>query len=81
MVKSKLNKGAEYLAMYPDIAKRWINECTMCHYQGYKPEMPDMIGDDSVQANIKKLLMSYFQPMSITEIGLCEQCNRFYSKE
>ena len=43
--------------------------------------MPDMIGDDSVQANIKKLLMSYFQPMSITEIGLCEQCNRFYSKE
>jgi len=75
-----MNKGAKYLAMYPDIAKRWINECIICHHQGYKPEMPKTIDDDSFQANMKKILMSYFQPMNITEIGLCEQCDKIYNK-
>ena len=78
--KSKLDKGAEYLAMYPDIANRWINACVICRYQGYKPEMPEKIGSDSTQANIKALLMSYFQPMSINEIGICEQCCELYKE-
>jgi hypothetical protein len=78
MTKIKLNKGAMYLSMYPDIAKRWINECTMCHFQGYKPEMPEMIGSDIYQTNIKNLLMGYFQPLNITEMGMCEQCNHAY---
>lgn len=67
--------------MYPDIAKRWVNECSICHYQGYKPEMLEKIGSDSVQANIKKLLMSYFQPMCLNEIGLCEQCSILYNRK
>lgn len=80
MAKYK-DDGKAYLSMYPEIAKRWINECGICHCQGYKPEMPEKICSVSNQANIKKHLMSYFQPLAVNEIGICEQCEKLYRRQ
>ena len=57
--------GDDYLTMYPDL-RRWINQCVACQSQGYKPSMPDE------HTNLRK----YFQPLSLNEAGLCEQCER-----
>ncbi len=73
MAKYK-DDGAAYLTMYPQLKKRWINECIVCHRQGYKPELPEKMTDDSDQAIMRNNLMQYFEPLVVNEISVCEQC-------
>ena len=61
--------GDEYLEMYPRFRK-WINQCIACNTKGYKPEMP---ANDASRFN-GQYLRRYFKPLSVNEVGLCEQC-------
>lgn len=79
MAKYK-DDGKAYLEMYPQIAKRWINECVVCHKQGFKPEMPGRIDSNSNQAIMKNNLMRYFEPLFVDDTGLCEQCGQRFEK-
>ena len=76
MAKHK-DDGKSYLTMYPDVAKRWINECIICHSQGYKPDLPDKIIDGSEQAIMRNNLMRLFRPLSVNDISICEQCAKW----
>ena len=66
-----------YLAQYPYILK-WVNECPACHSKGYKPDMPEHIGNiDSIAAdNIRKML----RPMEVDELGFCMCCSKFTNR-
>lgn len=66
------DKGEEYLKMYPKLRK-WINECAMCHYKGYKPDMPDEIYPHPSLASYH--LRSYFKPLELNEDSLCKFCS------
>lgn len=62
-----------YLKMYPDLLK-WINECPVCHSNGYKPEMPDHIGGEDSFAGTN--IRMYFKPLEVDENGFCMQCSK-----
>ena len=57
----KLKDGEKWLQSFPRNWK-WINECVACHVKGYKPDMPP------------HHVRGYFKPLSVDELGLCEQC-------
>lgn len=80
MAKYK-DDGKAYLSMYPQIAKRWINECIGCHVQGYKPDMPEKIDNSGNQGIMKYNVMRYFKPLPVDDIGMCEQCQQNYEKK
>lgn len=71
MKKNELN---DYLRLYPSLRK-WINECPACHAIGYKPEMPEHIGDEYSIAgeNIRKMT----RPMEVDELGFCLVCSKW----
>jgi hypothetical protein len=46
----------------------------LCHHQGYKPEMLEAMDGERTAA--KNNLMSYFDPMEVDEMGICEHCAR-----
>lgn len=73
MTKFK-DEGKLYLSMYPKAAERWINECPICHMQGYKPDLPEKVLDESDQSIMKWNLMSYFKPLPVNDMGICQQC-------
>lgn len=60
-----------YIKQYPEV-KRWLNQCVVCQAIGYKPEMPKEIHPGLLAQNIRK----YFSPLSINELGICEDCVR-----
>jgi hypothetical protein len=63
--------GDDYLAMYPTLERRWINQCVACQRKGYKPELPDTLsGKSAAAANLRM----YFTELALDEHGLCEQC-------
>jgi hypothetical protein len=56
--------------MYPKL-QNWLQQCLLCHSEGYKPEMPDVIGvSPFAAANIR----SMFPPLTLDEEGICGQC-------
>ena len=59
--------------MYPKLNK-WINECWLCHCQGYDRSIVESPDNEETIAvrNIKR----YFQPLDLDEDGLCEVCSR-----
>ena len=70
----KVKKDRElYLRMYPKLNK-WINECWLCHCQGYDRSIVESPDNEETIAvrNIKR----YFQPLDLDEDGLCEVCSR-----
>lgn len=67
-----------YLKQYPKL-KKWINECSVCHAKGYKPEMPETIGGEGSVA--AQNLRRYLLPMHINELGLCTQCSRCFDQK
>ncbi len=70
MGTNKHRGGKDYLAMYPKLQK-WLQQCRFCQSEGYKPEMPDLIGvSPFAPANIR----SMFPPLALDEEGICDQC-------
>jgi len=66
------NEGQEYIRAFPKF-KKWINECKVCHRQGYKPDMPDKI--TVVEGSYEVyFIKKYFEPLELNEDGICEQC-------
>jgi hypothetical protein len=65
------SKADLYLRQYPHL-HQWVNVCGGCGARGYKPDLPDNIYPwFSVAADN---LRSYFRPLGLNEMGLCEQC-------
>jgi hypothetical protein len=62
--------GELYLAMYPRLARRWMNQCVVCQRKGYKPGMPDQIGIGVAANNLRR----FFDPLNLSEDGRCDQC-------
>ena len=67
--------GEEYLKSYPELRK-WVLECPACHRKGYRPDLPEKLGENFKAYHIRK----YFQPMEIDELGLCPVCSRLRGK-
>lgn len=67
-----------YLKMYPELLK-WINECSICHSKGYKPEMPEHIGGEYSIASYN--IQKYFKPLEVDKNSLCEQCAKLYNQK
>ena len=72
----KSNQGQMYLDSYPELERRWINQCVACQRKGYKPTMPDNIYPGFGARNLR----SYFAPLDLDELGLCEQCREAIPK-
>ena len=68
-----LRGGQEYLQMYPNLRKRWINQCAACQREGCKPELPEDIYPGIAAKNLR----GYFEPLTLNEHGFCEQCAVF----
>jgi hypothetical protein len=62
--------GKQYLSLYPQLRK-WVQQCCFCQSEGYKLEMPDMIGVSGIApANIRQM----FPPLALDKEGVCDQC-------
>lgn len=73
----KERESAEYLTSYPELERRWLNQCVACQRKGYKPTMPDEIHPGFAAQNIRR----YFGPLEVDEVGLCEECRAALVKE
>lgn len=71
MTKYK-NEAQLYLEMYPNLKKKWINQCIICQREGYKLSLPENIHPGIAAQNIRK----YFEPLDIDENGLCDLCSK-----
>ena len=67
----------QYLKSYPELLK-WINECPVCHFRGYKPDMPEHIGGEHSMA--ERNIRRFFRPLEVNEAGLCMVCARLQKK-
>lgn len=65
-----------YLKMYPQLRRKWINQCVGCQQEGYKPDMPKNIFPGIAAQSLRK----YFQPLNVDEHGLCEICSKVLHK-
>jgi hypothetical protein len=68
MARSK--DGLLYLKMYPELRRKWINQCVCCQHVGHKPELPEEIYPGGAAQNLRR----YFRPLALDARGLCEQC-------
>lgn len=69
----EVDKGEEYISAFPQFRK-WINECWCCHRKGYKPEMPEHIGNPNSFGSY--FIRKHFKPLSLNKDGLCEICEK-----
>lgn len=73
------NDGLNYIKSYPKL-KKWINECIVCGSVGYKPELPEKLtsnlGNGEFQTFGADNIRSYFQPLAVNELGICEECQK-----
>lgn len=67
---SQTNDGLLYLNDYPQLRKKWINQCVGCQQFGHKPDLPMQLGKGVAAQNLRK----YFPEMAVDDAGLCEQC-------
>lgn len=58
-----------YTEMYPR-ARRWLNQCVACQRTGYKPDLPEQIGQGVMASHLRE----YYQPLALDESGLCDMC-------
>ncbi|MBO5066107.1 MAG: hypothetical protein J6D06_08350 [Clostridia bacterium] len=64
----------QYLTSYPKLNK-WINECNICHFKGYDPQI-DVKEEKIAVKNIKSLL----PPLELNEDGICPMCKKIFAK-
>lgn len=68
------DEGRQYIQKFPKL-KKWINECAMCHRQGYKPDMPDKI--TKIEGSFEVYyIKKYFDVLALNDKGLCDTCAR-----
>ena len=67
--------GDRYLERYPELRK-WVLECPACHRKGYRPDLPDRLGENFKAQQIRQ----YFQPMETDQMGFCSTCSRLRAK-
>lgn len=67
--------GERYLERYPELRK-WVRECPACHRRGYRPDMPEQLGENFKAQSIRR----YFSPMETDELGFCMTCSRLRRK-
>ena len=68
----KISEKEQYRKQYPQ-CKKWLQQCVICQTVGYKPDIPEQIGDGMLSQNIRKL----YRKLKLNEIGLCETCEKF----
>ena len=74
-MSSKNKEKEQYIKMYPE-ARKWLNECIICHSIGYKPEMPEDIYPGRLAQNIRKL----YPVQNVNDISICDECARQWNK-
>ena len=75
-MKDNYKEGMQYINKFR-YAKKWINECLICHTIGYDPNMPDHIGgEESYSAHFIK---KYFKPLKVNN-GICLDCEKVLKK-
>ncbi len=65
-----------YLKLYPEYEKLYINECFICHMKGCKPDLFERTGEKL--SYTAKRITKFFNRLELNEIGICEQCAKFY---
>ncbi len=74
-MSSKYKDKKQYMSEYPQLSK-WINECVVCHHQGYDPNI-DIKQEKLMVKNIKSL----FPPLEINADGMCPVCEKLFGKK
>ena len=81
MSHSKMTKRGYslYVERWNPDAKRFINICKLCGYQGYSPSIEeDGFCDDSTRRAIYAELKKTLQPLPLDKLGRCENCARVH---
>ncbi len=68
-MKRKKDEGERYLLMYPALRKKWINQCSICQTQGYKPDLPAKAIGEAVK-NLRRM----FKELRVDTVGRCDDC-------
>ena len=68
----------DYLRRNPSFLK-WMNSCSLCGTIGYRPDMPEFDAENIEPSFAFKNLRTYFQPLEVSEHGICTQCARHTS--
>jgi len=51
--------------------RKWVQQCAVCHQQGYKPEMGK---SDSYKSPVGSKLSRLLNKMILNDAGVCEAC-------
>lgn len=76
--KIVIDNGEEFLSMHP-AQRKWINECSMCHQRGYKPDILEQLYP--YPPTETRNLRCYFKPLALNNKGICEECNKFLKQK
>lgn len=77
-----ISDKVESQEIYAKKWQRWINECSLCHRQGYTPELPDW-KDDALDFPLRynyKRIRQHFQCLELDENGFCLVCSKIIKK-
>jgi len=56
-------------------AKRFLNTCSHCGRQGYRPSIEEEgFGEDGKRRFMRKVLQRHYGPLPLDESGRCEVC-------
>ena len=90
MSHSKYTKRGRslYVENWNPDAKRFINTCAVCGAQGYSPTIDEegFVFDKANNVNnrvhmvIRDELMTILDPLTLDELGRCEQCAKIMDK-
>ena len=61
-----------WLEAYPDVRKKYLNQCVVCQEIGYDPVKMERAEKPGLLKNIGE----YFHPLVVNEIGVCTDCAR-----
>jgi hypothetical protein len=74
-MSSKSRDRETYLKQLPE-TRKWLNECSICHSFGYKPELPEKIFPGLMAENIRSL----FSPFAVNELSICIDCAKHWNE-
>ena len=61
----KKREQDSYLRLHGEKAHPWLNQCLTCGHVGYKPDMPESLGDSV----LPRYLRRYFPPLPLGDRG------------
>ena len=62
--------GSKWLDAFPQMRKKYFNQCVVCQQIGYDPEK----AKTNMKIGFQGVTKKYFKPLEINELGICAEC-------